>query len=306
MEIKYTIQGLLIYITVAAYLLAFLTMIAGRIRAGRTLFFTGFVVAVLSYGYRWYDVQHVPLQNLFEVFLFLGVLGYPISWFCRRVLRIGGQWADALIGAVVLFPAGFVFHAEPMQLPPALQSWLFTPHVAVYMLSYIFMAKAAFQAGEQLAGRRRVARPSTAWGWLLRGEGVPPLRVTDILHAIRGRDGLDTAEPSPRAAPLTLPPEQATYELIAIGFPLLTLGLVLGSWWGKLAWGDYWGWDPKELWSLASWLVYLGYFHWRHMFGKKHPRINSLWAIAGMIAIMITLLWVNLSKLFPGLHSYAT
>ncbi|RPJ31170.1 MAG: c-type cytochrome biogenesis protein CcsB, partial [Planctomycetaceae bacterium] len=103
-----------------------------------------------------------------------------------------------------------------------------------------------------------------------------------------------------------LPPEQATYELIAIGFPLLTLGLVLGSWWGQLAWGNYWGWDPKELWSLASWLVYVGYFHWRYMFGKIHSRINSLWAIAGMAAIIITLLWVNLSRLFPGLHSYAT
>jgi hypothetical protein len=42
------------------------------------------------------------------------------------------------------------------------------------------------------------------------------------------------------------------------------------------------------------------------MFGKKHARINSIWAIAGMAAILITLLWVNLSRLFPGLHSYAT
>ena len=90
-----------------------------------------------------------------------------------------------------------------------------------------------------------------------------------------------------------------------MGFPFLTLGLVLGSIWGKLAWGDYWGWDPKELWSLASWLVYIGYFHWRYMFGRKRPAANSIWAIAGMLAIIITLLWVNLSKIFSGLHSYA-
>ncbi len=273
MEIKYTIQGLLIYLTIAAYLLAFLAAATRRKKMPQAIFFVAFLTAALSYGYRWYDVRHAPLQNLFEVFLFLGALCYPISWFCRRMLRIGGQWADMLIGAVVLFPAGFVFHAEPMQLPPALQSWLFVPHVAVYMLSYIFMAKAAFQAGEQLVSK--AGRASSH----------------DICR---------------RAGTLALPPEQATHELIAIGFPLLTLGLVLGSWWGKLAWGDYWSWDPKELWSLASWLVYVGYFHWRHMFGKKHPRINSLWAIAGMAAIIITLLWVNLSKLFPGLHSYAT
>jgi len=263
MEIKYTIQGLLIYITIAAYLLAFVATVAGRARTGRVVFFAGFLLAILAYAYRWYHVQHVPLQNLFEIFLFLGVVCYPISWFCRGVMRIGGQWADMLIGTIVLFPAGFVFNAQPMQLPPALQSWLFAPHVAVYMLAYIFMFKAMFQAFEQLT-------------------------VT------------------PNAQRTWLPTEQATYELVAIGFPLLTLGLILGSWWGKLAWGDYWGWDPKELWSLASWLVYVGYFHWRYMFGKIHSRVNSIWAIAGTAAIIITVLWVNLSRLFPGLHSYAT
>jgi ABC-type transport system involved in cytochrome c biogenesis permease subunit len=263
MGLKYTIQGVLIYITIAAYLLAFAATTARRMHAGGTALVGASLVSMGSFVYRWYDVQHVPLQNLFEVFLFLGMVCYPVSWFCRRVLRTGGQWADTLIGAVVLFPAGFVFNAEPMPLPPALQSGLFAPHVAVYMLSYIFMAKAAFQAAGQFAARR----PAVGDTWL--------------------------------------PPEQATYELIAIGFPLLTLGLVLGSWWGKLVWGNYWSWDPKELWSLASWLVYLGYFHWRYMFGKKYPHINSIWAIMGMIAIIITLLWVNLSQLFPGLHSYA-
>jgi ABC-type transport system involved in cytochrome c biogenesis permease subunit len=264
MEIKYTIQGLLIYATMAAFLLAFAATVARRVRAGQAFFIFGFVLATVAFVYRWVHVQHVPLQNLFEVFLSLGVACYPISWFCRRALRIGGQWADMLIGVIVLFPAGFVFNAEPMQLPPALQSPLFAPHVAVYMFAYVFMLKAAFQAGEQLLNRR------------------------------------------PRIELTLIPPEQATYELIAIGFPLLTLGLILGSWWGKLAWGRSWGWDPKELWSLASWLVYVGYFHWRYMFGTRRPRMNSVWAIAGMTAIIITLLWVNLSRIFAGLHSYAS
>jgi hypothetical protein len=133
-------------------------------------------------------------------------------------------------------------------------------------------------------------------------EGVPPSN--------RGRDARDTGSPGENLSHMgrltVLPPEDATYRIVCAGFPLLTLGLILGSYWGKQAWGDYWGWDPKELWSLASWLVFLGYFHFRYMFGKKHPRINSLWAIAGMAAIIITLLWVNLSRIFSGLHSYAT
>ncbi|MHC4623895.1 MAG: cytochrome c biogenesis protein CcsA [Planctomycetota bacterium] len=264
MEVKYTLQGLLIYVAMAAYVSAFAMSLLRLRRGGDFLYGLGFAVACVCYVYRWYSVKHVPMQNLFEVFLSMGVIIWPVSLLGRRVLRVGGAWADMLIGAIVLLPAGFVFSAEPQRLPPALQSWLFGPHVAVYMLSYVLMAKAAFQAICQLVGQ-------------------PPCRDEKLL-----------------------PAEEATYRMVRAGFPLLTLGLVLGSWWGKLAWGDYWGWDPKELWSLASWLVYVGYFHFRYMFGKKHPRINSAWAIAGMTFIIITLLWVNLSRLFSGLHSYAT
>ncbi len=264
MEIKYTIQGLLIYITMAVYLQALIVSLLGRRKVGHVLYLIGSVIAAVSWGYRWHHVGHVPLQNMFEVFLFLGII-YPVSLFCRRVLYVGGYTADMFAGVLVLFPAGFVrkFSADPQQLMPALQSWLFVPHVAVYMLSYILMYKAFIQACSQL------------------------LRIT------------------PKPGEDILPPEQATYRMVYAGFPLLTLGLILGSYWGKLAWGDYWAWDPKELWSLASWLVFLGYFHFRYMFGRKHANINSLLAILGMIAIVITLLWVNLSKLFPGVHSYA-
>jgi ABC-type transport system involved in cytochrome c biogenesis permease subunit len=260
MAIKYTIQGLLIYAAMAGYLLAFVVMLSRRRKAGHILFLAGFIVGCAAIVYRWLHVGHIPLQNLFEVFLCLGVLVYPISIFCNLVLRVGGVAADMLIGVIVFFPAGFIFNAQPQQLPPALQSWLFGPHVLVYMLSYILMTKAAVQAAAQLTGRQ--------------SENL-------------------------------LSPEDATYRMVCAGFPLLTLGLVLGSIWGQNAWGDWWGWDPKELWSLASWLVYVGYFHFRYMFSKRFSRINSLWAIVGLVAIIITLLWVNLSRLFPGLHSYA-
>ena len=264
MEIKYTTQGLLIYAAMAAYVFAFVVTLLRCRKAGDILYLLGFITACLAFCYRWYHVRHIPMQNLFEVFLCMGMIIYPVSLFCRRVLRVGGQCADMLIGAIMLFPAGFVFGAEPRQLPPALQCWVFAPHVAVYVLSYILMAKATFQAICQLAGT------------------------------------------TPNSDENLLGPEEGTYSMICVGFPLLTLGLILGSYWGKLAWGHYWGWDPKELWSLASWLVYVGYFHFRYMFSKKQPRINSVWAIAGMAVIVITLLWVNLSRLFSGLHSYAT
>lgn len=264
MAIKYTIQGLLIYAAITAYIVAFVLCVLRTGKLGRTVYIVGFAFSLAAFGYRWYHVQHIPLQNLFDVFLILGVLSFPLSMFCRRALGVGGETVDALIGAIFLVPVGLVFSASPQKLPPALQSWLFAPHVTVYVLSYVIMAKAAVQALCQL---------SCSSG------------------------SFDKQ---------TISFEQASYRTVCLGFPLLTLGLLLGSWWGKLAWGDYWGWDPKEMWSLASWLVYVGYFHFRYMFGKKHSRINSIWVVFGMVVIVITLLWVNLSKLFTGLHSYAT
>ena len=263
MEIKYTTQGLLIYLTTAVYLSASLLEILSRKKVAEILFRTGFAVAAVSFGYRWLSVRHVPFQNLFEVFVSMGMMIYPLSLFCRRVLRVRGGWPDMLLGAVVLIPAGFVFSEQSHRLPPALQCWLFAPHVAVYLLAYVIMAKAAIQ-------------------------GLYQLSISD------GNTGGDHVGY-----------EQGTYRLICFGFPLLTLGLIMGSCWGKLAWGDYWGWDPKELWSLASWLVYVGYFHFRYMFRKRYARANSLIAVLGLLMVVITLLWVNLSRLFAGLHSYA-
>ncbi len=264
MAIKYTFLSLLIYLVIATYLFAFVATVLGKRKTGQGLYLAGFIIAAIAFGCRWYNAHHVPFQNLFEVFLSMGMMVYPLSIFCRRFLRVDGDAVDMLIGAILLVPVGFVFDAEPQKLPPALQSWLFTPHVAVYLISYVIMAKAMVQAFCQLRAK-----------------------------ADNTKENL-------------LDYEDGTYRTICFGFPLLTLGLILGSWWGKLAWGDYWGWDPKELWSLASWLVYVGYFHFRYMFGKKHVRINSNLAILGFVVILITLLWVNLSKIFPGLHNYAS
>lgn len=104
--------------------------------------------------------------------------------------------------------------------------------------------------------------------------------------------------------PNTADRERATYRVVGLGFPLLTAGLLLGAVWAKLAWGDYWSWDPKEMWSLITWLTYLAYYHVRFRMGPRHRLVPWL-AILGFGMVIITLLWVNLSRIFSGLHSYA-
>ncbi len=91
-------------------------------------------------------------------------------------------------------------------------------------------------------------------------------------------------------------------RLVGLGFFLLTLGLVLGAWWGKVCWGHWWQFDPKEMWSLATWLLYAAYFHLRP---RLSSRADRAFLVAGAVMVVLTLTWINLSRLFTGMHSYA-
>ena len=83
------------------------------------------------------------------------------------------------------------------------------------------------------------------------------------------------------------------------GFFLMTLALVLGALWGKICWGDWWQYDPKEMWSLATWLTFACYFHFR-----SRARVR-IWLLRfGALMIILTLTWVNFARIFRGLHSY--
>ncbi len=92
------------------------------------------------------------------------------------------------------------------------------------------------------------------------------------------------------------------YRAVAVGFPLFTLGgLVFGMVWAYRAWGRYWAWDPKEVWSLITWFVFALYLHTRIVMGWKGKR-SAIVAIAGFLAALFTYFGVN--YLLSGLHSY--
>lgn len=95
--------------------------------------------------------------------------------------------------------------------------------------------------------------------------------------------------------------DDITYKSIAIGFPLLSLGIITGAIWADSAWGTYWSWDPKETWSLITWFVYALYLHSRFMRGWR-GRKTAILSLIGFISVIFTYLGVNL--LLSGLHSY--
>jgi cytochrome c-type biogenesis protein CcsB len=96
--------------------------------------------------------------------------------------------------------------------------------------------------------------------------------------------------------------DELTHQLVMFGFLFLTAGIITGAVWANSAWGRYWGWDPKETWSLITWFVYAILLHARLMRGWRGRRI-ALISIVGFAAVMFTYFGVNY---LPGLHSYGS
>ncbi|WP_062046719.1 c-type cytochrome biogenesis protein CcsB [Bacillus sp. JCM 19034] len=97
--------------------------------------------------------------------------------------------------------------------------------------------------------------------------------------------------------------DEISYRAIAIGFPVFTLGgLIFAMIWAEIAWSRFWGWDPKEVWALITFLFYAAYLHLRLSKGWHGER--SAWlCVIGFGIIMFNLVFVNL--VISGLHSYA-
>jgi cytochrome c-type biogenesis protein CcsB len=119
--------------------------------------------------------------------------------------------------------------------------------------------------------------------WLIWSQG---LRLKNLIKPyLPGQDQLD----------------DVTYRMIAIGWPLLTGGIITGAVWANSAWGTYWSWDPKETWSLITWFIYAIYLHARYVRGWKGTQMAVISAV-GFLAVIFTYLGVNL--VLSGLHSY--
>jgi len=97
--------------------------------------------------------------------------------------------------------------------------------------------------------------------------------------------------------------EEINYTSIMIGFSMLSAGILTGAVWAHYAWGSYWSWDPKETWSLITWIIYALILHARFMKGWGGTRIAVL-SIVGFISVLFTYFGVNF--ILTGLHSYAT
>ena len=95
--------------------------------------------------------------------------------------------------------------------------------------------------------------------------------------------------------------DMLSYRSVSLGLLFLTFTIVTGAIWAERAWGSYWSWDPKETWSLVTWLVYATYLHLRIRRGWQ-GKSAAIFAVVGFVCVIFTYIGVN--TLLPGVHSY--
>ncbi|NSW84261.1 MAG: cytochrome c biogenesis protein CcsA [Syntrophothermus sp.] len=96
--------------------------------------------------------------------------------------------------------------------------------------------------------------------------------------------------------------DELIYKVVAFGFMMLSLTIVTGAVWAEKAWGSYWSWDPKETWSLVTWIIFGIYLHIRK-YRNWRGRPAAILVVVGFLAVLFTFFGVN--YLLPGMHSYA-
>lgn len=206
-----------------------------------------------------------PYANMFEYLTAFGAGIIIVAVIYERRMRQARVGAFAMPLALVLFlVADLAFSSEVRPLVPALQNnRLLALHVAAMLLSYSVIA---------VAGGAAIL-------YLVQGEGQRFARL-------------------PRPEVL----QDLTHRAVMAGFPLLGLGIALGAYWGNIAWGRYWGWDPKETTALISWLVLAGYLH-AHSLARWRGR-RAAWLVVLALAVIIFNIFV-VNFVIAGLHSYA-
>ncbi|MDX2441264.1 MAG: c-type cytochrome biogenesis protein CcsB [Desulfobacterales bacterium] len=211
-------------------------------------------------------IGHAPLSNLYESLVFFSWTILIIYLFVER------KYKNRTIGAFVTPLAFFAMayaslHNNSIQpLIPALKSNWLIAHVITCFIGYAAFAIAFGTSGMYLIKKRDT-------------EGKSLLL---------------------KRFPKTNTIDELTYQMIMLGFLFLSIGIITGAVWANSAWGRYWGWDPKETWSLITWFIYATLLHAKMMRGWHGKRIAYL-SIAGFAAVLFTYFGVNL---LPGLHSY--
>ncbi len=240
----------------------------------------------------------VPWANMYEFCLVFSLVAVLV--FLAVARRRDVRYLGALVTGPALLALGLavtVFYVVADGVQPALQSYWLVIHVSVATIAVgVFSVAAGFSVLQLI----REARSHAV------AEAVPT-------RVAAGIGGVSAAAATPGAGPpalarwrAALPPsgelERLAYRLNAVGFVLWTFTLIAGAIWAEHAWGRYWGWDAKEVWTFVIWVVYAGYLHARSTRGWSGRRAAAF-SLVGYACILLNFFVVNL--LFTSMHTYS-
>jgi len=245
-------------------------------KAGTWVAILGLAGNTAGIALRWVEsyqlgIGHAPLSNLYESLVFFAITIILIYLFIER------KYKNRVIGAFTT-PLAFLALAYASMSPnisdriqpliPALKSNWLIAHVIACFIGYGAFAVACGVSFMYLVKQKSSDNKSS------------------MLNLLPDADLLD----------------DLNHRLVMFGFLFLSVGIITGAVWAYSAWGRYWGWDPKETWSLITWFVYATLLHARMMRGWRGKRTAFL-SIGGFAAVLFTYFGVNL---LPGLHSYGS
>jgi len=238
------------------------------------------------------EADHVPWSNMYEYTISGSLVAVAIFLAVQRRRDITFLGAGITGLATIALGLGLtVLYAAPESLPPALQSFWLVIHVSIATICSGIFGVSFIVTGLQLLRDYRDSEPRVVHNRVVR-----PIHRAGV-RVIKGR-AMRFLEAVPSAAKL----EALAFRLIAVGFVLWTFTVMAGAIWAEHAWGRYWGWDPKEIWSFVIWVVYAAYLHARTTQGWA-GRKSAYLALAGFGSLIINFTLVN--YVFQGLHTYA-
>jgi cytochrome c-type biogenesis protein CcsB len=237
----------------------------------------GGLLLISAVAMRGLSVHRPPLGNMFE-FALVGSM-FVVVVFVAISLRRDVRWLGLFVVGPVLLTLGLaitVFYTDASELLPSLKSFWLVIHVTVATFA-VALFTIAFSV--------TILHLVKTW-----------LEAQDPMAMSRVRTIVNTALPPARSL------DRTAYGLHAVAFPLWTFTLIAGAIWAEQAWGHYWNWDPKEVWTFVIWVVYAAYLHARATTGWS-PRAANYLALAGYGAILVNYMVVNVY--FVGQHSYS-
>jgi cytochrome c-type biogenesis protein CcsB len=229
---------------------------------------SGFLFQIAYFLFRWIESGRIPITTFFEAANFFGmgiVLVFLIMEFRFKIPALGSFMLPLVL--VLMAPALFL-SGEIKELNPVLKSGWLGVHTSLTVLGDSAFAFAFIVSIMYLIQERQLKAK----------------KLGLIFHRLPSLDIMDTLG----------------YKALTFGWPLFTLGMLSGSIWANSAWGTYWNWDPKETWSLITWVVYLALLHLRTI-GWRGRKMAFL-SIIGFFFVLVSFFVV--SRLDIGKHSF--